>query len=163
MPFPGHRNSSPSLCNRIPLLSLIVLAVFAMGATPAMAVHSIELSTDTQVATAGYFQLSWHGDVQQAQYRLLESGSPRFNHSTVIYEGPDLATVMSGKTNGTYYYRVAELEGDTPVTVSNTVKVQVAHHSLARAFLFFAIGAAVFLATLLMILRGNRQTHNRDL
>jgi len=129
----------------------------------ATAAHSVELSSDTQVAPAGYFQLRWQGDEKLAQYRLLESDNPRFNRNKVIYQGPDLATVMSGKHNGSYYYRVAELQGDTPVTVSNTVMVKVAHHSLAKALGFFAIGALVFLATLLLILRGNRQYHNRDL
>jgi len=128
-----------------------------------MAVHSVELSTDTQVATAGYYQLRWQGDNAHASYRLLESDNPRFNHSTVIYQGPDLARVMSGKRNGSYYYRVAELQGKTPVVVSNTVVVKVAHHSLAKALMFFAIGAAVFLATLFLILRGNRHSRNGDL
>lgn len=128
-----------------------------------MAVHSVELSTDTQVATAGYYQLRWQGDDAHARYRLLESDNPRFNHSTVIYQGPDLARVMSGKHNGSYYYRVAELQGNTPVVVSNTVVVKVAHHSLAKALMFFAIGAGVFLATLFLILRGNRHSRNGDL
>lgn len=144
-------------------MRFISIALLGLFSATAMAAHSIDLSSDTEVATAGYYQLRWRADDSGVRFRLLESDNPRFNHSRVIYQGPDLATVLSGKRNGKYYYRVAELKDHTPVTVSNTVMVKVAHHSLAKALLFFAIGAAVFLATLLMILKGNRQTRTRDL
>ena len=125
---------------------------------PVAGASPLELVTDTELATAGYYRISWQAEHSPNLYRLLESDNPRFNHNKVIYEGPDLATVLSGKPNGSYYYRVAILQDHTPVSVSNTVMVKVAHHSLTKAFLFFAIGALVFLATLLLILRGNRQS-----
>lgn len=157
MPFRSHRNSRISLC--VQFLLLLLLLPLAANAKP---LHSVELSSDTQTATAGYFQLRWQGDESHAHYRLLESDNPRFSPSKVLYQGPDLATVISGKHNGSYYYRVAELKGSKPVAVSNTVMVEVAHHSLAKAFLFFAIGAIVFLATLSLILQGNRHS-KRDI
>jgi hypothetical protein len=157
MPFRRPGNSSPSLCSPTRLL-ILLFAFWLAPLNTVMGVQSVALASDTQVATAGYFRLSWHTEHSPNLFRLLEADNPRFNHSKVIYEGPDLARVLSGKSNGSYYYRVAELQGHTPISVSNTVKVDVAHHSLTKAFLFFAIGAAVFLATLLLILRGNRQS-----
>jgi hypothetical protein len=37
---------------------------------------------------------------------------------------------------------------------SNTVKVTVRHHPIERAIGYFAVGFVVFLATLLLIVRG---------
>lgn len=158
MPFQGIRNSSYPLWRTFLLPFMLVLALWFVPSLPVVSAYPVTLSSDTLLATAGYYRLSWQAKGLTNQYRLLESRNPRFDHNKVIYEGPDLATVLSGKANGSYYYRVAVLDHHTPIAVSNTVKVEVVHHSLYKALLFFALGAGVFLATLLLILRGNR--HN---
>jgi hypothetical protein len=63
---------------------------------------------------------------------------------------------MSGRGNGTYYYRLRVLGAGPLPAWSDTVRVQVKHHPLARAFAFFAAGGLVFIATLVLIVAGSR-------
>lgn len=116
--------------------------------------HAILLGTDTERATAGYFQLSWSGESDN--YQLQESRSADFQKFTIVYEGHDLARVMSGKPDGDYYYRV--IDPDDHSHTSEVIQVSVAHHPLENAFYFFIAGAIVFIATLVLIIRGNRQS-----
>jgi hypothetical protein len=118
---------------------------------PAIAAGEARLESDMDVATAGYFQLRWVAD---SSIELQESRSADFASPRTVYTGPDAARVLSGKPDGGWYYRVGVRNGD----VSNTVKVIVRHHSLERALAFFAVGLTVFLATLLMIVRGARES-----
>jgi hypothetical protein len=59
---------------------------------------------------------------------------------------------MSGKPDGDWYYRIGEANGN----FSDTVKISVRHHPIERAIGFFAVGAVVFTATLLLIVSGAR-------
>jgi hypothetical protein len=120
---------------------------------------AVSLESDSDIATAGYFQLHW--EVSETPTRLVESLDPAFKTSVVLYEGPDTARLISGKRNGQYFYRLERAgaertAGSQADVVSNTLQVTVKHHSLARAFTFFAIGAAVFAATLALVLFGGR-------
>ncbi len=119
------------------------------------AAQSLQLEADTDVATAGYYQLRWSSTspVVLEEAQTAEFASPR-----VIYRGSDGARVMSGKPDGELYYRVRNSDGDAR---SNVVKVTVRHHSLERAFAFFALGATVFIATLLLIVSGARAGTSR--
>lgn len=114
---------------------------------------SLNLSSDTEIATAGFYQLSWSGI--KAQYQLQESSTAVFTTFQILYEGDDRATVISGKPDGDYYYRI-RVSNDQQLINSNVVKVTVAHHPLRNAFLFFLAGAVVFLATLFMVIKGKR-------
>lgn len=113
-----------------------------------------ELSSDTATATAGFFQLKWSGG--SLPYELQESLSPDFTSFKTLYRGTDLASVISGKPDGEYYYRIV-VDNNKQTLQSNTVKISVLHHPLLNAFLFFIAGAVVFAATLILIIKGNRQ------
>jgi len=140
----------------------LLSGVFVIG----LLIHSfsaanaaLTLQSDTDVATAGYFQLYWHAG--ESPNRLVESSDPGFENRRVVYEGPDTARLISGKRDGQYYYRLErasprDSSGSEPDVVSNTLQVTVRHHPTERAFTFFAIGAAVFLATLILVLAGGR-------
>ena len=93
------------------------------------------------------------------QTRLVESTDPSFSDRRIVYAGPDTARLMSGKPDGHYYYRlesVSDTGSSKAVALSDTLQVTVKHHSLKRAFAFFAVGAAVFAATLGLVLFGSR-------
>lgn len=142
------------------LRRLTVALAAAAGVFPLSAVFADEvlnLETDTSLATAGYYQLRWEaGDVET---RLVEATDPSFDNARIIYAGPDTARLMSGKPDGDYYYRLESAGANGPprgAAVSNTLKVTVAHHSTTRAFSFFTLGAAVFAATLGLIILGGR-------
>lgn len=120
---------------------------------------AVSLESDNDLATAGYYQLQWQAS--ETPTRLVESLDPAFETRIVVYEGPDTASLISGKSDGKYFYRLEGVgppstSGDQADVVSNTVAVTVRHHSLGRAFMFFAIGAAVFAATLVLVLFGGR-------
>lgn len=135
----------------IPVLGLVlVLSVFSTSA------DEIQLSSDSEIATAGFYQLRWQSDGHDSDWQLQESQQASLQDYRIIYRGPDLARVISGKHDGDYFYRV--VYADAPgKEASNIVKVTVAHHPLKNAFLFFAVGAAVFLAILVSIIMGNRR------
>jgi len=128
-----------------------VLCLLLAG-SPVIAGAEVQLQSDTEVATAGYYQLSWAQTVPGM--RLVESADAGFDDKDVIYKGADTARLVSGKPDGNYYYRLEAEDGITPL--SNTLLVTVQHHSLRRAWAFFAIGAAVFVATLGLIVFGSR-------
>jgi hypothetical protein len=121
---------------------------------------AVRLESDTDIATAGYFQLRW--EAGETPTRLIESQDPDFETRNLVYEGPDTARLISGKSNGRYFYRLegpqaaGGTDGREADVVSNTLQVTVRHHSRARALTFFAIGAAVFAATLALVLFGGR-------
>jgi hypothetical protein len=85
---------------------------------------------------------------------VQEATSPGFASPRVVYRGSDNARVMSGKPDGDWYYR-ARTAGSAS-EFGNVAKVQVRHHSVARAFGFFSLGALVFLVTLAVIIKGAR-------
>jgi hypothetical protein len=118
---------------------------------------ALQLSTDSQVSTAGYYQLSWSG--KASVFQLHESTTPDFRTFNIIYEGKDLARVMSGKPDGDYFYRLRTNRNNQPYT-SNVVKVTVAHHPLKNAILFFSAGAIVFVSIIILVVKGNRKENN---
>ena len=127
------------------LKGLIFLAVLTNSALAG----EVQLESDTDVATAGYFQLRWIAD---SRIELQESRSADFEAARVVYAGSDAARVISGKPDGDWYYRVAATNG----VFSSPVKVTVRHHPVERAFGYFVVGLIVFLTTLLLIISGAR-------
>ncbi|MGD8324275.1 MAG: hypothetical protein PVF50_07905 [Gammaproteobacteria bacterium] len=137
--------------------SLIVFVVWAMPGSPSVlaqaqetSVDEVRLRSDTDVATAGYFQLNW--DAEQA-VRLYESTTADFEAARVVYEGNDSGHTVSGRADGELFFRLESAA--TGETLGRILRVEVAHHPLARALTFFAIGAIVFLATLLLVVKGS--------
>ena len=160
---PGARSATivaPVRLGALPisvLLSLLWLVSLTVHGDSGMPL----LASDTEIATAGYYRLSWQGETSAVEYELQASSNADFSTPRLIYRGPDLATVISGQADGDYFYRLrarqaGERTGGRSGAWSAPVKVHVQHHSLARALAFFAAGALVFIATLLLVLRGAR-------
>ena len=137
----------------------VLLCIAVSSVTMAADVPTLE--SDSSVATAGYFQLSWQGS-SSGEYLLQEAPDPDFTNAKNLYEGPDTASLVSGRANGVYYYRIRDYrisdnaQAADAGSWSNVVKVEVAHHPLSRAFMFFTLGAIVFLSTLVVVVLGNR-------
>ncbi|HZD53399.1 MAG TPA: fibronectin type III domain-containing protein [Woeseiaceae bacterium] len=130
-----------------------MFAAILLAQVPALRAAPVELSADTAVATAGFFQLRW----QARGAVLIEEDTEReFTSPRVIYRGADNARVLSGKPDGRWYYR-ARTAGSGGA-FGEVLEVTVRHHPIERAFAFFALGALVFLATLGVIIRGARST-----
>ena len=154
------------LCERLLALSLFVFSgLVVAGETHALA--SPTLITDTEIASAGYFRLSWTvpDSPSSVEFELQQSSIADFSNHKTVYTGRDRATTFSGLANGDYYFRIRSLipdrTTDQPTVWSAVTKVQVQHHSLTRAWVFFILGAAVFTATLALVLRGVTENKNK--
>lgn len=132
------------------LFSLLLLLSHQSSAQ----VPSLDVNTST--STDGYYVLSWDGvagsSQQTTEFSLEESSDESFSESQVVYSGPDKSRVMSGRPNGVYFYRVSLTA--TPQLSSDTISVEVAHHSIQRALFFFVLGFIVFGSILFTVLRG---------
>lgn len=137
-----------------PLLAAFLSLALAAAATASA--NAPALHSDTAVSAAGYYQLKWSApNGGTPVFELQEAPSARFNHIHPVYKGTDEASLLSGRRNGVYYYRVRIDAPSGAGPWSAPVKVTVEHQPLARAFLFFGIGAVVFLATLGLVVVGN--------
>lgn len=112
------------------------------------------------LSETGYFELEWHyqtdGD-DSPGFTLQEAPTPAFAKPKTIYQGGDASTSISGRRNGEYHYRVRAGDGQW----SDAVTVIVQHRSLTQALIFLALGAVVFLATVILIIAGH-VTHRRN-
>jgi hypothetical protein len=123
-------------------------------AQPTKAVgDEIALQSDTAVATAGYFQLTWNAE---GPVRLVESNTPDFRNAVTLYTGSDSGRTISGRGDGDLYYRIESAA--TGAVLGEPLRVTVTHHPLSRALTFFGIGAVVFVATLTLIVVGTLQS-----
>jgi hypothetical protein len=157
--------------NTIPIINslgtacmVLVLMTSSIGATQPPSPSKVpELTSDSHTATAGFYHLQWQKDgLSGAAYELQEATDRRFTQSVTLYQGPDQGTLISGRQDGHYYYRVRVLDQGQPASSwSAPLTVTVRHHSLTRALGFLATGATVFLATLALIVTGTQQSKRK--
>ena len=100
--------------------------------------------------SAGFFRLKWSG---AERYELEQATGPDHDNARIIYRGGDSSTTVSGLSDGSYRFRIRE-QGAQDWHDETVVVVE--HHPLSRAFLFFALGAVVFLVLILAIARGRK-------
>jgi hypothetical protein len=129
-------------------LACLLLLAFIVNAQPSPP----NLSVDSDIATAGFYRLSWEPPAGQVE--LQESADPVFRDPATRYVGHDSATLISGKPDGQWYYRVRALSDTHTGDWSNTVAITVNHHSLVRAVLFLSLGIIVFITIVLLVIRG---------
>ncbi|GAB5517288.1 hypothetical protein [Rhodopirellula baltica] len=138
-----------------------------------------EILKEPIVSHEGYFQLTWElvgtPDFNGA-FRVAElvdfngEGSLDGQRATgssaeeaekgaaerVVYEGSLPTAFVSGLSDGTYRYHVEALDANGRVIAVSEVPatVQVLHWPMWQATLLLAIGAIVFLAVIIVIVRG---------
>ncbi len=128
----------------------------------ATAVERFSISPSTTNSSDGSVNLSWTIPVHAGGIELQQAAlhNPAYE---VIYTGADTATVITGLPDGNYLYRARLiLKNGELADWTEPVSVNVRHHSLARAFSFFLIGALVFLGTLVLIVFGAKTTAVRS-
>jgi hypothetical protein len=151
------------------ILSLMLLSVQACSTEDGSDKVSrngfiLSSSEKDDLSTAGFYTLSWNmykdDEVDNnfnGQFELQEATDKSFTNTRTFKTGNDHSTVISGRENGEYYYRVRRLPVNASSVISNTLRVTVKHHPLSRALLFFGIGALVFISILYELFRGHRQ------
>ncbi len=143
--------------------NVLLLLLFFGGWPLAASADVPTLHTDTTVATAGYYRLTWDWpQSDNRRFELQEAQNADFTAPRTLYQGPDRASLLSGRTDGQYYYRVRlNPENGQPGPWSDSVQIAVEHHSLGRAWTFFGVGAGVFLATLGLVVGGNLKSNHK--
>ncbi|MGD8497761.1 MAG: fibronectin type III domain-containing protein, partial [Chromatiales bacterium] len=104
---------------------LVTLVLATSIASSASALEAPVLESDSEIATAGFFRLQWESADLEGAYELQEASRADFADSRVLYTGPDLATVLSGKPDGDYHYRVRRMHEEGRSAWSAPVQVQV--------------------------------------
>ncbi len=141
------------------LIHLLICLMMLYPAAPVLAeTHTpFMLHLTPPLSSDGKANLSWSLEGEVAA-QIQQSNNPGFTEPRTLYQGSDRASVITGLPDGAYHYRGRRVYPDGSTSAwSEPVVLQVAHHSLLRAGLFFAIGAVVFLATTALILIGNRR------
>ena len=118
-----------------------------------MCAADISLSSDTDLSSEGYFVLSWTSEPGSETPVVLQQSTTRNFSSPFEYTlAANGSITLTGFEDGRYYFR-ARQEGSP---FSEPLVVEVAHHSLQRAFGFFMVGLALFIILVMTIVRGNR-------
>lgn len=133
-----------------------MIAVVAALFTSAAQTPAPGLSTSSGTfSRQGVVKLEW--TVMKTQngelFELQQATDASFETAQSVYQGKDGGTFISGLENGIYYYRVRAGNG----LWSAPLSIEVQHHSLTLAIFLMVVGAAVFLMTLLMILRASKK------
>lgn len=109
------------------------------------------LHCPASTSDTGAYRIAWSG-ADDAFVRIEENGS-------VLYEGREEATTVSGRPAGEYVYRIGLVEAGQ-VSWSDSCTITVTPPSLALAFLLFGVGVTVFASLLVAVVRGHR-AHRR--
>jgi hypothetical protein len=123
-----------------------------MAATASLA-NDAGFGVDRNPSHDGVYQLSW---TAPGPVVVEASPDPDFSHAEVVYRGHDTASTLSGRPDGETWYRL--LDADSNRVLAAPVRVEVRHHPLSRALTFFTVGLVVFVATVVLIVRGDRAT-----
>lgn len=105
----------------------------------------------------GDYALSWTGP-PGATFRLVEL--PGSGDLATRYEGPELGTTITGRTEGHYEYRVGVVHDGDVTQWSEPCTMRVEPYPLSLALTFFAFGLVVTAATAAVIIVGHR-AHRR--
>ena len=98
-------------------------------------------------------------DADGTHFVVEQAAEIGFSEARRIYSGTDTASFRGGLSEGTYFYRVRALNGDNDGIGpwSPPLQVVVAYQSLRQAITFFAVGAVVVLATVILVIAGTRR------
>lgn len=143
--FGGQRRSFAAV---VPLAATLIVQLFA-GSHASAQTHAPPVILDDG-RTAGYLSIGWPDAAGETIVLQMNDGSGW----QTAYRGPDRASTFSGLPDGLYRFRVGAPE--TAKAWSPALRVRITHHSLARAFGFFGLGAGVFLVLLLLLAAARR-------
>ena len=109
-----------------------------------------ELSAEADLVHAGYYKLTWPSSFGNS-FILEESNDKFFSNPTVLRIHNEESITLTGRQDGSYYYRIK----DSNDKLSNVVHVTVEHHSLQKAFAFFALGLSLFVILIFVLRMGH--------
>lgn len=115
------------------------------------------LSATPSISYDGVLRLAWSVP-DGGQAIIQQDTTTGFSSPTSLYQGNDGAAVITGLSDGRYFFRGRLQRPDGRLSAwSRPVEVTVKHHSLSRALAFFLLGTVVFASTVLLIVIGARR------
>lgn len=114
-------------------------------------------NSDDILTESGYFKLEWKTSTSEKEilFELQQSFTPSFSNPTIIYQGNQSASFISGMPDGEYFYRIRQIHAGDKSPWSKSTVVKVKHHSLSLAWLLFGLGGLVFMATAILVIHGS--------
>jgi hypothetical protein len=125
-------------------------------ATPALCASEPLLYSDASLSTEGYFVINWEGFADTGHV-LQQSRTTDFREPVSYDINAAGSMTLSGYKDGIYLFRAGE-SGNW----SDTLRVEVKHHSLAKALGFFALGLLLFIILCAVVIRGARHSGESD-
>jgi hypothetical protein len=130
-----------------------------MSITAPVRAADIALASDTAYSTEGYFVISLSADTPPETTAILEqSASEDFSDAREYVLPANGDITITGLPDGFYHFRARLADG----TFGEPLMIEVAHHSLVKAFSFFFVGLALFITLVATILLGNRHVREAD-
>ncbi|MBW7857846.1 MAG: hypothetical protein H3C43_06075, partial [Leptonema sp. (in: Bacteria)] len=111
------------------------------------------IQSSEPISSTGNFQLSW-GLEQTKSYTndlpiyLLEECN---NTCKLLYQGHDTASVISGRPNGNYHFKISE---QSQPNQFSEITVQVIHYDLQSGLWVLLVGFLLFVICILIIVFG---------
>ncbi len=136
------------------------------AASPNQTAPAVSFTIDGPVTQSDPFlTLAWApaNDATPAAFELQQAPSAQFENPLTRYRGPDLASFVSGLAEGDYFFRVRTVaENEATGTWSKPLQVTVKYQPLSRAFVLFGVGAVVSIATVALVVIGDRRTRREE-
>lgn len=137
----------------------------SLGASQATHLPEVSFANQGPVEQADPFiTLGWEPsdepqEVLPTAFELQQDVSADFPDPITRYRGNDRGSFISGLPEGDFFFRVRAVRGEGETgRWSEPLRVTVRYHSLAWAFFLFGIGAVVSLATIGLVVVGDRRS-----
>ncbi|MHC5079195.1 MAG: fibronectin type III domain-containing protein [Planctomycetota bacterium] len=95
------------------LLLLLASPLFAQSGAPMVVggtVFDVTWIHGPGISNTGSYTLTWSSALGATDYQLEEDTNASFTNATQIYQGPNTSFNVTGRQNGTYYYRVRGID-----------------------------------------------------
>lgn len=143
------------------IYSFIILLLVVPVLGPASELPEVQFEEGPRVITdEPHTTLSWSPPEPDPglQFELQQAPDADFTEPYTRYQGQDQASFISGLAEGEFFFRVrAVSETGEQGPWSETLVVEVEYVSMAYALLLFSIGAVVTIATILLVVTGDRK------
>lgn len=130
-------------------ISKVLIPLFII-LSPALQAAEFRAEKSQIDSNDGHLKLEWDAP-DDVKVEVQKSDSKDFKNPSVLYKGIDRASFISGLENGDHFFRIREEGGSW----SPTLTIHVKHQSLQLAFILFALGAVVFILTVLVVVKGS--------
>lgn len=151
-------------------LLLLVGATHVSGAEAPPDVAFVLPESSAYTTSEGTVQLAWKVAGQEIgstdlNFEIERATDAAFAFAELYYAGPENGTFVSGLPAGEFYFRARAIasDGSTGAWSKDPIRVTVQYASAALVKTLMLLGTFVFLATVVVIVRGHRHANRNTL